>query len=440
MRSWTKSLLIISCIVLLIGLSLVGPIDRTPLTEQSFFKEMIAQLDTFRITPSSKHIIQSGWSKVSITPNYVMPMAGYRMRDHYEGIHDSLYARIVVLHIDNQPIYLISVDLLLFPSALKEKLLLQLKQKSKVPFLYLSATHTHNGLGGWHDTAVGNIALGNYNPQWIEFASQNITNAIQTIESDLKESKIGYWQSDAHEYAENRLVKNAPHDGILRGIKLERTDSSTAQLITFSAHATNISKHDKNLSGDYPAALIDSLNSDTQFNLFMAGMVGSHRLAGIHATEYDALAEAGSVLSHKIQQATISNVYDSVSVFARHIAIRFGPSQLRISKNLKLRDWVFRRLVNPLQGELTYLQLNDIVLIGTPCDFSGEVYVNHIAEIAAQQNKEVIITSFNGEYAGYITEDAHYETEKKEEVMTLNWVGPYYGNYFAEMINKLLSK
>jgi len=97
-------------------------------------------------------------------------------------------------------------------------------------------------------------------------------------------------------------------------------------------------------------------------------------------------------------------------------------------------------LVNPLQGELTYLQLNDIVMIGTPCDFSGEVYVNHIAEIAAQQNKELIITSFNGDYTGYITEDAHYETEKKEEVMTLNWVGPHYGNYFAEMINKLLSK
>ncbi|MCU0368802.1 MAG: hypothetical protein MUF39_08220 [Cyclobacteriaceae bacterium] len=145
MRSWIKSLLIISCIILLIGLSLVGPIDRTPLAEQSFYKEMIAQLDTFRITPSSKHIIRAGWSKVSITPNYVMPMAGYRMRDHYEGIHDSLYARIVVLHIDNQPIYLISVDLLLFPSALKEKLFQQLSQKSKAPFLYLSATHTHNG-------------------------------------------------------------------------------------------------------------------------------------------------------------------------------------------------------------------------------------------------------------------------------------------------------
>ena len=66
--------------------------------------------------------------------------------------------------------------------------------------------------------------------------------------------------------------------------------------------------------------------------------------------------------------------------------------------------------------------------------------VNHIAEVAGQQNKKVIITSFNGDYAGYITEDEHYESIAKEEVMALNWVGPYYGSYFAEMINTLLKK
>jgi hypothetical protein len=138
--------------------------------------------------------------------------------------------------------------------------------------------------------------------------------------------------------------------------------------------------------------------------------------------------------------ASASPVIDSVTLVSAHIPIEFGSSQLRITKGWKLRDWLFSWLVNPLQGELTYLQLGNIILIGTPCDFSGEIFVNHIAEVAAEQNKKVIITSFNGDYVGYITEDEHYETLEKEEVMALNWVGPYYGNYFTEMINTLLKK
>jgi hypothetical protein len=156
--------------------------------------------------------------------------------------------------------------------------------------------------------------------------------------------------------------------------------------------------------------------------------------------EFDLVAEAGGLISRKIESATTTNKMDSVQLVTAHIPIQFGPSQLRITQNWKLRDWIFSWLVNPLQGELTYLQINDIILVGTPCDFSGETFTKHIAEVADQQNKKVIITSFNGGYVGYITEDEHYEKLRKEEVMGLNWVGPYYGSFFSEMINTLLTK
>jgi hypothetical protein len=368
-------------------------------------------------------------------------MAGYRLRDDFESVHDSLYARILVLNTTDQNIYLISIDLLLFPPILKQKLEDHFYNKKKRPFLYLSATHTHNGIGCWHDSAVGNIVLGDYSERWVEETKVKIIEAIERTESNLLPSLISYWESDAHNYAENRLKPGAPYDGMLRGINLTRSDSSQTHLISFSAHATSISKKSKRLSGDYPAAVVDSLTKATHsFGIFMAGMVGSHRLAGIGKEEFDLVAEAGGLISKKIESASFTNRMDSVQLVTAHIPIQFGPSQLRITKNWKLRDWIFSRLVNPLQGELTYLQINDIILIGTPCDFSGEIFTKHIAEVAEQQNKKVIITSFNGDYVGYITEDEHYETLKKEEVMGLNWVGPYYGDYFIEMINTLLKK
>jgi len=441
MKLWAKRFLITLAGIVAILFSLVGPIDRTPLTGQSFYQGMHSQLDSLKLATTAKAPLYAGWKKVAITPDHPMQMAGYLIRDKFEAVHDSLYARIMVLDAGVQPVYLISLDLLIFPPTLKQEIEKYFVEKEVHPFLYLSATHTHNGIGCWHDSAVGNIALGNYDENWVTETKHKLISTIETVEKNLQPASIAYWEVDAHEYAENRLMRHAPYDGMLRGIKLSRSDSTTAQLITFSAHATSVSKRSKRLSGDYPAAVIDSLNKKTNsFGMFMAGMVGSHRLTGIDAGEFDLVAKAGSLLSEKIRSATLEEKSDSVTLTAVHIPIAFGPSQLRISKDWKVRDWIFSWLVNPLQGELTWLQLNDIILIGTPCDFSGEIFVNHIAEVAARQNKKVIITSFNGDYAGYITEDEHYETLEKEEVMALNWVGPYYGKYFSEMINTLLAK
>ncbi|MFN8886359.1 MAG: hypothetical protein ACK5WF_02770, partial [Cyclobacteriaceae bacterium] len=106
-----------------------------------------------------------------------------------------------------------------------------------------------------------------------------------------------------------------------------------------------------------------------------------------------------------------------------------------------VRNWAFSSLVGPLQGELTVLQLGNILLIGTPCDFSGEIFVNKELEaLAARQGKKMIITSFNGNYTGYVTDDRYYAAGNEEEVMALNWVGPYFGEYYSEMITHLITK
>jgi hypothetical protein len=442
MKVWVKRLLIPITMIVTLLFAIIGPIDHSPLGEKDFYKKMNAQLDSLSFSKSDhKYQFKSGWKKINITPDKPMSMAGYRVRDNFESVHDSLYARVLVLNTADQQVFLISLDLLLFPPALKQKLEDHFKTEKNRPFLYLSATHTHNGIGCWHDSVVGNTALGNYSEKWVEETKDKIITAIEETISDLQPASISYWESDAHEFAENRLKPGAPYDGMLRGIKLIRSDSTTSHLISFSAHATSISKKSKSLSGDYPAAVIDSLMKATNsFGIFMAGMVGSHRLAGMNETEFDLVAEAGGLISRKIESASFTNQLDSVKLVTAHIPIQFGASQLRITKNWKLRDWIFSWLINPLQGELTYLQINNIILIGTPCDFSGEIYVKHIAEIGEQQNKKVIITSFNGDYVGYITEDEHYEALKKEEVMALNWVGPYYGDYFSELIITLLKK
>ena len=52
----------------------------------------------------------------------------------------------------------------------------------------------------------------------------------------------------------------------------------------------------------------------------------------------------------------------------------------------------------------------------------------------------MIVTSFNGDYVGYITEDEHYDHASHAEVRTMNWVGPYFGEYFSNVIMEGVKK
>jgi neutral ceramidase len=442
-RRWLKGFLIFLAACATILLLLVGSIDHTPLPEQEYYQAMMSRLDslqTKQYSPSQK--LKAGWGKVNITPNHSMPMAGYRIRPGFDTVHVSLYARVIGINNGAATVYFISVDLLLFPPALKEKLNERVAEFSSKPFLYYSATHTHNGIGGWNNSVAGEFILGNYDESWVLNTTEKLVTQLKSIEQTMQSAQLSYWQADAHEYAENRLLAGAPHDGWLRGLKLVRADSSEARLITFSAHATSISKKSKSLSGDYPSALIGELEmKKNTFGMFMAGMVGSHRLAGLNATDFELVAQAGMVLAEKISLATTNMQIDSVEIQTAHVPIIFGPAQLRLTKDLKLRNWIFSSMLDPLQGELTYVELGNIIFIGTPCDFSGEIFVTQqLAELAASNNKQLIITSFNGDYAGYITEDTHYQQVEREEVMTMNWVGPNYGTYFTEMISVLIKK
>jgi neutral ceramidase len=420
--------------------SFIGPIDRTPLDEQVYYQTMMKQLDTLQFSGGHKGKLKSDWTKVNITPAGSMPMAGYKPRSGFDHVHDSLYARIISIDNGETNALLINVDLLLFPPLLKQRLEEKLKVRNLNYFLYLSATHTHNGIGGWDDSAIGHFVLGDYHEEWIERTASDMVDGIANLKPVA--TSISNWEFDASEWIENRIAfENGEKDGKLRGFTLKREDHKRAVFFTYSAHATSIRKESKELSADYPAEVIRLAEQQVDFGMYMAGMVGSHRFVWSSENDFEYVAKMGSLVYGRIDSISEGDRLDSVSVRTAHIPIEFGSSQMRIGKDWKIRDWLFRFLLNPLQGELTFLELGNLVLIGTPCDFSGEIYVREKLEAAASaKGKQLIITSFNGNYNGYITYDGHYETLSKDEVRIMNWVGPYHGKYFSDMIKKILSQ
>jgi neutral ceramidase len=435
-----KALLYLVASILVLAIALFAPINRNQLKDREYYQREMALLDTLILPASNPSELRAGWTKINITPKGQMPLAGYLPRDGFSSIHDSLYVRMMFLGNKETTAVLINADLLLFPPALKVALNKRIQANNIKVFTYLSATHTHNGVGAWDDSFGGQIAIGNFDYKWINSLADKIIEAIKNTE--LKPATLSYWESDADTLVRNRIAgSRGKKDGAVRGLVIQREDSSSATLFTYSAHATSISKHNPSISVDYPYAIIEKLEQQYNFGMYMAGMVGSHSFIWYPEVDYELIDVESRNLYATMDTLQLTSQTKTPSIASKHIPIAFGPSQLRLSKDWKLRNWVLKSALGGLEGELTYLRIGNTLMIGTPCDFSGEIALNEkLHEYAKAKGFNLIITSFNGNYVGYITHDGHYDSINRAEIREMNWVGPYYGQYFSEMIKKLIDK
>jgi hypothetical protein len=203
-------------VLLCIAIALIGPVDDTPLANKEFYNRTIHRLDTFKpFVHPPKGRLRASWIKVNITPKSPMPMAGYAPRDHFDSVHDSIYVRILAVDNGGVQCFIISADLLIFPPALKNKIV---QQNNKNRFLYLTATHAHSSLGAWDNSLIGNLILGSYNGPWLDSLANKIDEAMDIAAAHLQPASIRYFEADANEYVENRLDPvRGQVDGMLRG-------------------------------------------------------------------------------------------------------------------------------------------------------------------------------------------------------------------------------
>ena len=423
----------------------IAPVDKTPLSESQYYQLAQQKLDSLNssYTLQDNKYFKAGWAKTNITPQYPLPLAGYGARKgvFVSTVHDSVWARGFVFDNGFNKSAIITLDLLIIPPAVTEALRILLPEIGySQDQIFLSATHTHCSVGGWADSWIGTQFAGEYQNEIVNDLAIAIITTIKKAETNLVSAKVGYARYDASPFTRNRLVgEKGSRDTWLRVVKIQQESGAVALITTFSAHATVLSHRQMNYSRDYPGALVDSLENITNvdFAAFCAGAVGSHSPVTKGGKSYNKIALLASNLKSLIG-ANVSSI--PINKVQQSGTIRFDvplrKPHIRVAANWRVRPWIFEKLTEVSPAYISLLRIGNIAFIGTPCDFSGELTAA-IDEKANALDLNVLVTSFNGGYIGYITKDEWYNL-KEYETFVMNWFGPYNGAYFVNLIQRLL--
>tara|TARA_B100001105_G_scaffold12252_1_gene8998 strand:- start:221 stop:1546 length:1326 start_codon:yes stop_codon:yes gene_type:complete len=423
----------------------IAPVDKTPLSESQYYQLAQQKLDSLNssYTLQDSKYFKAGWAKTNITPQYPLPLAGYGARKgvFVSTVHDSVWARGFVFDNGFNKSAIITLDLLIIPPAVTEALRILLPEIGySHDQIFLSATHTHCSVGGWADSWIGTQFAGEYQNEIVNDLAIAIITTIKKAETNLVSAKVGYARYDASPFTRNRLVgEKGSRDTWLRVVKIQQESGAVALITTFAAHATVLSHRQMNYSRDYPGALVDSLENITNvdFAAFCAGAVGSHSPVTKGGKSYNKIALLASNLKSLIG-ANVSSI--PINKVQQSGTIRFDvplrKPHIRVAANWRVRPWIFEKLTEVSPAYISLLRIGNIAFIGTPCDFSGELTAA-IDEKANALDLNVLVTSFNGGYIGYITKDEWYNL-KEYETFVMNWFGPYNGAYFVNLIQRLL--
>ena len=439
--------IVIILILIVVGIILFKPLDNSPYYNNNYFlktSKSIEESTQFNAN-TSNDTVKAGWSKYSLIPPFGTPIAidANRQGKFFDGIHDSIYVRTFVFSQGSKKIAYVSVDLLIVPplvTAILDTILST--QGYDLKNIYLSATHTHCSIGGWHNSFIGEIFAGKYDNRVPPFIANQIAKSIVDAEAHQDKVRIGYKAVATHKLVYNRLLeKGGEVDSNMRIVRIEKDNGERACLITFTAHATCLHDRVMELSGDWPGMLMHKIDSSgkSDFTCFSAGSVGSHGPFKCKKDKWQQLAYttngATGVVFRNLETIPIKYV-TKLNMMHQYIELR--EPNYRVNSFLVLRPHWFIKLFGRQNNYINFLQIGDLVFAGMPCDFSGEMN-EELDEQAANMKKGLLITSFNGCFMGYVTDDRRYSMNTYE-TRTMNWYGPGNGAYFTELIMRMMAK
>lgn len=432
--------LILTGLLILFVAGTITTVENKPLEQADYYKSTMDRLQGFAPAPAGD-TVKVGWAKINLGPPYATPIAIDAHRDGlFTKVLDSVYVRAFVFDNGTTKAAYVTLDMLIFPPAVTAILNDSLAALGfSLDNIFLTATHTHSSFGAWAPGIVGETFAGEYDPAIVAHIAHCIATALREASADVVKAQIGFNKVELRHLVYNRLLNDSTHiDPYLRYMRITRDDSTSAIITSFAAHATYLHDSIMKLHRDYPGQFVDYMETMPiiDFAAFGAGAMGSMGPVYQERGPWLGIEQMAADLYYAVMQSWNNTPMEYVSTLnTMHLPIDLGEQQVRLNNSIRIRPWVTKRLFGDNPHFMTGLRLGNTILIGTPCDFSGEL-VAELDGFAAEKGINLMVHSFNGDFIGYITHDDHYHMDAYE-TRTMNWFGPHNGRYFQEIIKKM---
>ena len=434
----------------------VDGVDSRPYFREPYYAKTAALLQASTLTNSvARGELAAGFGRARLSPTvhspqnapaagqFVnLPLAGYGARHGKPatGVHDDIYVKALALKVGNRLGVMVGSDALIIPVEVSEMAVRKLGQEAGLSReqVYFGATHTHSSLGAWGEGKVAEGFAGGFQPEVRVWFSDCIVAAVRSAISDLKPAQFGHGRFASSELIRNRLVGGLGKvDPEFSYAVVKQSAGKLAVLGVYGAHATVLGSDMMEFSADYPGCWERAVEQATGgMAVFLAGGVGSHSpvpgARGVEGTEQMGQALARMLLA-RLPQTPRTN---SVVFGLLGLDVTMPPRNVRLSDGLRLRPWLAGKIV-PARSHsfLQVFRLDDSVWISTPCDFSGELALG-IKDFLLARGSSAIVTSFNGDYVGYVIPSRYYHLSGYEPRL-MSFFGPNVPDYFDELIRTM---
>lgn len=352
--------------------------------------------------------LRAGVARIEITPPVGSPMGGYAAREGPStGVHDPLYATVLVLKAAELTIAIVSCDLRSFPS---ERVVTLARERKLADHVLLAVTHNHSGPLTWE-----NKSWPRPERSWFAETEDKIMGALETASKQMFPARVAAGFGEIY-LGHNRrqlgadgkvtmLWRNAekkpsaPLDPTVGVIRVDdATGKPRAIIVNYACHAVVLGPDNRMISADYPGYLARRIERelDGALCLFTQGGAGDiNPYLDKQPVAQNGFGEAEK-MGNALADATL-NVVRRLKPAANDNAKLQAVAEVQ-----SFRDrWDAQKR---LQAGLTTLLLNDQIAIAT---MPGEPFID--LQIALRDKSEIPFTflfgytySTGGEWVGYV--------------------------------------
>lgn len=401
--------------------------------------------------------LKAGVARASITPleeGIPTQLGGYgdRQGKPAEGVHDTIYAKALVLDWDGRKTAVLSLDACSVPRcAIEEAAAKAAIDGLAADDMIVAASHTHAGLEGYsldRRNVADNPNIGLFDEKVLDFVTDRMAKALTEAAKALRPVTAASGVVQAENFSRNRRG-NTVIDPDLTVLRLDADGQPYAVLVNFTAHGTIMGPDQMLVSGGWAGNMqrtVEDLFGGTAICLYTNGAEGDIapvRPAGGSAWEQaEVLGRQVGIAAYRLAQRLTPKPVTRFGFDAEWIDLpehRVPPNFEKIAGDeYQITEDMLKEMISvmfPARAPMAALRIGDWAMVTIPGEASCRLGMTVKDAVREMDVANPCIAGLANDYVGYILSEDEYRQNSYE--VTVSMYGDQLGPVIVEAASDL---